>query len=87
MGFMDNFSSDEPVTIKQPDYFSLMKEAAKAELLMNAVKCNVPTCYINAMATGKMETPDLTKELRMAMRREKYAQHKKESEETENGND
>ena len=31
MGFMDNFTSDSPVTVKQPDYYEMVKEAAKAE--------------------------------------------------------
>ena len=29
MGFMDNFTSDSPVTVKQPDYYEMVKEAAK----------------------------------------------------------
>lgn len=70
MGFMDNFTSDTPVEVKQPDYFSMMKEAAKAELLLNAVKCGVPTSYINAMATGKMEMPLFTEELSVEMEAE-----------------
>lgn len=31
---MDNFTSDSPVTVKQPDYYEMVKEAAKAELSM-----------------------------------------------------
>lgn len=31
MGFMDNFTSDSPVTVKQPDYYEMVKEAAKKE--------------------------------------------------------
>lgn len=27
MGFMDNFTSDSPVTVKQPDYYEMVKEA------------------------------------------------------------
>ena len=38
MGFMDNFTSDSPVTVKQPDYYEMVKEAAKAELITNAAK-------------------------------------------------
>lgn len=70
MGFMDNFTSDAPVEVKQPDYYSMMKEAAKAELLMNAVKCGVPTFYINEIATGKIETPEYTEELSVEMETE-----------------
>lgn len=42
MGFMDNFTSDSPVTVKQPDYYAMTKEAAKAELITNAVNAEVP---------------------------------------------
>lgn len=70
MGFMDNFTSEAEVEVKQPDYFRMMKEAAKAELLMNAVKCGVPTFYINAMATGKMEMPEFMEELSVEMETE-----------------
>lgn len=70
MGFMDNFTSDTPVEVKQQDYFRMMKEATKAELLLNAVKCGVPTFYINAMATGKMEMPEFAEELSVEMEAE-----------------
>lgn len=53
MGFMDSFTSDSPVTVKQPDYYAMVKEAAKAELITNAVNAEVPGYYIQAMITGK----------------------------------
>lgn len=53
MGFMDNFTSDSPVTVKQPEYYAMVKEAAKAELITNAVNAEVPGYYIQAMITGK----------------------------------
>lgn len=53
MGFMDNFTSDSPVTVKQPDYYEMVKEAAKAELIANAVNAEVPGYYIQAIITGK----------------------------------
>ena len=56
MGFMDNFTSDSPVTVKQPDYYAMVKEAAKAELITNAVNAEMPGYYIQAMITG--EKPD-----------------------------
>ena len=53
MGLMDSFTSDSPVTVKQPDYYAMTKEAAKAELITNAVNAEVPGYYIRAMITGK----------------------------------
>ena len=41
MGFMDGFTSDGTVDMKHTEYYNLMKEAAKAELLSNAVKAEV----------------------------------------------
>ena len=38
---------------KQPDYYAMVKEAAKAELITNAVNAEVPGYYIQAMITGK----------------------------------
>ena len=53
MGLMDSFTSDSPVTVKQPDYYAMTKETAKAELITNAVNAEVPGYYIQAMITGK----------------------------------
>lgn len=57
MGFMDGFTSDGTVEMKHTEYYTLMKEAAKAELIANAIKADVPGWYINAMITGKMTEP------------------------------
>lgn len=56
MGFMDNFTTDSPVTVKQPDYYAMVKQVAKAELIENAVNANVPNAYIKAMLTGEAPT-------------------------------
>lgn len=55
MGLMDNFSSDGTVTMKHAEYYNLMREAAKCELLTNAVNADVPHSYIRGMLTGKKE--------------------------------
>lgn len=62
MGFMDGFTSDGTVDMKHTEYYNLMKEAAKAELLSNAVKAEVPSFYIQAMITG--EKPEFLNELK-----------------------
>lgn len=53
MGFMDEFTSDGTVDMKHTEYYNLMREATKAELIGNAVKADVPGFYIQAMITGK----------------------------------
>lgn len=58
MGFMDNFTSDTPVTVKQPDYYAMVKQAAKMELVENAVFAGVPNLYIKAMLTGELTKED-----------------------------
>ena len=62
MGFMDGFTSDGTVDMKHTEYYNLMREAAKAELLSNAVKAEVPGFYIQAMITG--EKPEFLNELK-----------------------
>ena len=57
MGFMDGFTSDGTVDMKHTEYYNLMREAAKAELIGNAVKADVPGFYIQAMITGKAVEP------------------------------
>ena len=63
MGLMDSFTSDAPVELKHGEYYNLMREAAKAELIENAVKADVPGYYIAAMLTGKLEMPVYDAEL------------------------
>lgn len=53
MGLMDNFTADATVELKHSEYYDLMKEASKAELMANAVKAEVPGAYIHAMLTGQ----------------------------------
>jgi hypothetical protein len=55
MGLLDSFASDGTVEMKYKEFYTLMKEAAKAEIMMNAVKCNVPHEYIRESMTGKQE--------------------------------
>lgn len=61
MGFLDGFTSDGTVEMKHTEYYNLMREAAKADLITNAVKAEVPGFYIQAMITG--EKPDFLNEL------------------------
>ena len=52
MGLADAFSKEERVTVTFTDFYRLMRESAKCELLMNAVNCDLHPMYIRAMATG-----------------------------------
>ena len=55
MGIMDSFDKEDRVQMKFSTMYSLMKEAAKCELVMNAVNCDVPHLFIREMATGERE--------------------------------
>lgn len=55
MGLMDALNGEDRVTVKFSDFYTLVRESAKAELVMNAVNCDVPHRYIREMATGKGE--------------------------------
>ena len=51
----DAFAKEDRVEVTFSDFYRIMRESTKAELLMNAVKCNVPHRYIREMETGKSE--------------------------------
>lgn len=53
MGMMDAFTAEDRVQVKVSSLYQMLKEGTKAEVLINAVKCEVPYEYIMQMATGK----------------------------------
>ena len=53
MGMMDAFTAEDRTQVKVSSLYQMLKEGAKAELIINAVKCEVPYEYIMQMATGK----------------------------------
>lgn len=55
MGIVDAFSREDRVEVKFSDFYGLMKQAAKYEIAMNAVNCDVPHAYIRETMTGKKE--------------------------------
>lgn len=68
MGMADMFSKEDRVTVTFTDFYKLMKEAAKCELLMNAVNCDLHPMYIRAMATGdKSQVAPIDETLRINM--------------------
>ncbi len=52
MGIVDVFREEDRLEITYSNFYKLLKEAAKAELITNAVNCNVPNKHIKAMITG-----------------------------------
>ena len=54
---LDAFAKEDRVEVTFSDFYRLMQESTKAEIVMNAVKCNVPHKYIREMVTGKSEAP------------------------------
>lgn len=55
MGVMDAIEREDRAQVKMTTLYTLMKESARSELVMNAVNCNVPHRYIREMATGEKE--------------------------------
>lgn len=55
MGLVDTFSAEDRVQVKFSDFYTLIKQAATAELVMNAVNCDVPHRFIRETVTGKSE--------------------------------
>ena len=54
---LDAFAKEDRVEVTFSDFYRLMQESTKAEIVMNVVNCNVPHKYIREMATGKSEAP------------------------------
>lgn len=61
MGIADAFSREDRIEIKVESFIRMTQTAAKAEvqrdMLMNAVKCEVPYRYIREIMTGVSEAP------------------------------
>lgn len=57
MSIVDAISREDRVEVKFSDFYALMKEAAKAELMMNGVKTGVHHFDMYAMITGE-DHPD-----------------------------
>lgn len=55
MGLADVFNAEDRVNVAVSQFYSMMRECAKAELVMNAVNCNVPHQFIREMVTGNKE--------------------------------
>ncbi|MBQ6638507.1 MAG: hypothetical protein IJH82_07625 [Lachnospiraceae bacterium] len=53
MGLMEMFTPEEKVTLTYSEFYQLVKEATKAEMLFNGVKCKVSRDVMYAMATGE----------------------------------
>lgn len=49
------FTAEDRVSVKFSDFYNIMKEATKGELMTNAVNADVPHVHIRGMLTGKKE--------------------------------
>ena len=55
MGIMDAFKPEDRTEITYSNFYSLTKQAAQYEIVMNAVNCKVPHRYIREAMTGEKE--------------------------------
>lgn len=51
----DLFRPETEFNVKASELYGLMKEATKAELLLNAAKCDIPHTFARQIATGEKE--------------------------------
>lgn len=51
------FRAEDRMEIKNSQFFELVKQAAKFEITMNAVNCDVPHHFIRETMTGQKEEP------------------------------
>lgn len=54
MGLVEMFTPEEKVTLTYSEFYKLIKEATKAEMLFNGVKCKVSRDAMYAMVEGKV---------------------------------
>ena len=55
MSLADVFGREDRTEVKFSEFFTLVKQAAQYETLMNAVNCDVPHRFIRETMTGKKE--------------------------------
>lgn len=55
MGLMDAITAEDRVQLKVSELETLMKNAAKAELIFNGIRADVPHRYMREIVTGKKE--------------------------------
>lgn len=58
MGIVDAFKPEDRTEITYSNFYNLIKQAAKCEIVMNAVNCDVPHKYIRETMTGKKENTE-----------------------------
>ena len=58
MGLMDAITAEDRVQLKVSDLETLMKNAAKADLIFNGIRAEVPHRYMREIVTGKKEEED-----------------------------
>ena len=56
---VDLFKAETEFDVKASEMYGLMREAVKAEFLLNAAKCDVPHTYARQIATGVKEDAPL----------------------------
>lgn len=57
MGIVDMFKPEDRMEITYSEFFELVKQAEKYEIVINGVNCNVPHRYIREMTSGVSEEP------------------------------
>ena len=50
---IDAFSKEDRIQVKFSDLYTLIRQSAQAELMENAIACEVPRQYIQQMINGK----------------------------------
>lgn len=53
MGIVDLFNSEDRTSVKFSDFYNLVREATKAEFLLNGIQKGVDHASMYSMATGK----------------------------------
>lgn len=53
MGLMDSFNAEDKIGVKFSDFYTLVRNSARAEMMMNGIKNEVDHDAIHRVVTGK----------------------------------
>lgn len=55
MGIIDAITAEDRVEVKFSDFYRLIRESTRAEMMENGLKCRIPHAHILAVVNGKAE--------------------------------
>ena len=54
MGMTDLFAPEDRIEVKFSQFYAMMKDCARYELVLNGIKYKIPHAHMEAMLTGEL---------------------------------